>query len=234
MRRTRFNSFLPALLVLFLFSLSGSSSTTAAQQTSLDQLEAKARTQYNAILEQFANSPGKQVFPLDARERVRLWQDELAKRFSEAGATVDEILKLNPREAAMWRELRDTLAVYAVPVGPPQTRSVFGAGEVKQRARLLESPSAVYPDEARAAGITGEVRLRLVLAADGTVKYLFPMKSLKHGLTEAAMEAARQIKFDPAIRLGQPVSQFATLSYEFKKGKKKSSPPYVPLHEFYF
>ena len=60
------------------------------------------------------------------------------------------------------------------------------------------------------------------------------MKSLKFGLTEAAMNAARQIKFTPAVRDGQPASQFATLSYEFKKGKDHSRKPYFPLHEFYF
>jgi outer membrane biosynthesis protein TonB len=76
------------------------------------------------------------------------------------------------------------------------------------------------------------VRLRLVLAADGTVRNIFPMKPLPHRLTEAAIDAARQIKFMPAVRNGQPVSQFATLSYEFKNGQ--GLPPYVPEHEFYF
>jgi len=31
----------------------------------------------------------------------------------------------------------------------------------------------------------------------------------------------------------QPVSQSATLSYEFKKGKAKSLRPYFPRFEFY-
>ena len=70
------------------------------------------------------------------------------------------------------------------------------------------------------------------LASDGAVKYIFPMKPLKHGLTEAAIEAAQKIRFEPAIRDGKPASQFATLSYEFKNGK--GLPPYFPQHEFYF
>ncbi len=76
------------------------------------------------------------------------------------------------------------------------------------------------------------MRLRLVLASDGTVKYIFPMKPLPYGLTEAAMAAARQIKFERAIRDGEPASQFATLSYEFKDGH--GLPPYFPRPEFYF
>jgi TonB family protein len=74
--------------------------------------------------------------------------------------------------------------------------------------------------------VHGDVRLRLVFAADGTVKDVFPIKSLPHGLTDAAMTAARRIKFDPAIRHSQPASQFVTLVYEFKNGE--AAVPYVP------
>lgn len=226
---------LHALLTISLFApILGGPVTVTAQEASLEQLEAQLQKQYDAILEQFANGPAKMVFPLDSRDRVRLWQDELASRFAQAGAMIDEILKLNPPQEEMWRERRDTMTLYSGPISPPQSRTVFGSSEVKKRARLLEPPAATYPDEARAAGAAGEVRLRLVLAADGTVKYVFPMKPLKYGLAEAAMEAARQIEFEPAIRDGQPVSQFATLVYEFKKGKDKSRRPYFPVAEFYF
>jgi hypothetical protein len=72
----------------------------------------------------------------------------------------------------------------------------------------------------------------MVLAADGTVKNIFPMKPLAFGLTETAFDAAKRIKFTPAIRNGQPVSQFVVLSYEFKNGH--GLPPYIPDHVFYF
>ena len=225
---------LPRLLTLSLVAILAGPGTGAAQQDSLVQLQAQFQKQYQAILGVFANGPAKRVFPVDPRARVRQWQDELESSFAQAGATVDEILKLNPPQGEVWRELRETLTLYSQPVSPPQSRTVYGSSEVKKRARLLESPGATYPDEARAAAASGEVRLRLVLAADGTVKYVFPMKSLKYGLTEAAIEAARQIKFAPAIRDEHPVSQFATLVYEFRKGKDKSRRPYFPVSEFYF
>ena len=68
------------------------------------------------------------------------------------------------------------------------------------------------------------------MAADATVKYVFPIKSLRYGLTESAMTAATQIKFEPAVRNGQPASQFVTLVYEFKDGH--TGKPYVPRTEF--
>lgn len=202
------------------------------QQATLAQLEAKFQQQYAAIQSVFFYGPAKKVFPPDPRQRVRLWQDELARSFAEAAATVEEILKLHPANEASWREQLETMQLYSQPISPPQTRSVFGSTEVKKTARLLDAPAAVYTDPALQAKAKGEVRLRLVLAADGAVKNIFPMKPLKYGLTEAAIEAARRIKFEPAIRDGQRVSQFATLSYEFKNGK--GQPPYKPKPEFYF
>ena len=203
-----------------------------AQQTSLEQLQAKLQQQYAAIYHLFANGPGKQVYPSNPQERIHRWQDDLAHGFADAQATIDEIVKLHPPDEEMWRERSDTMWLYSQPVSSPDSRTVFGAKEVDKRARLIDAPAAVYPDAARTAKAKGEVRLRMVLAGDGTVKYIFPMKPLKYDLTEAAMEAARQIKFAPAIRDGQPVSQFETLSYEFKNGRGLT--PYVPEHEFYF
>jgi hypothetical protein len=205
----------------------------ALQQTTIEGLTAKLQKQYAAIYYLFANGPGKQVYPADFRERLRRWQADLAQSFTDAQATIDEIIRLHPPDEEMWRERSDTMHLYAQPPSPPQTRTVFGVTEVDKRARLIEAPAAVFP--ANATGIAnarGEVRLRLVLAADGTVKYIFPMKPLDFGLTEAAIEAAHHIKFVPAVRDGKPASQFLTLSYEFRN--RRGLAPYVPEHEFYF
>ena len=226
-----------SLVGLFAFSFAALTlfnwqAAATPQQATLEQLEARVQKQYAAIQEIFLNGPAKKVYPPRFRDRLNQWQDDLALSFAQAGATIDEILKLQPPDEEKWRERRETMLLYAQPVSPPGSRTVFGAGEVDKRARLVDAPAAAYPDSARAAKAEGEVRLRLVLAGDGTVKYAFPMKPLKYGLTEAAMEAARQIRFTPAIRDGQPVSQFTALSYEFKKGRGR--PPYVPDFEFYF
>jgi len=202
------------------------------QQPSLNELEKQFQQAYAAIQYLFANGPASMVFPADPRERRRRWQDSLSDSFTRAASLAEQIINLNPPNIGMWREHRDTLLVYGRPSGTPGTRTVFGSSEVKTKARLRETPLPVYPQTARGAKAGGEVRLRLVLAADGTVKSVFPMKPEKHGLTEAAIEAARQIKFEPAIKDGQPVSQFLTLAYEFKNGKSRK--PFVPKSEFYF
>lgn len=208
------------------------SQSIAAQQDNLAQLQTRFQKEYQAIEYLFEHGPAKKVFPIDPRQRRIQWQRELAESFAQAGATVDEILKLHPSDEAGWRELRETMTLYSQPTSRAKTRDVFGSGEVQKKAKLIDAPPADYPAAAGVAKTDGEVRLRLVLAADGTVKNIFPMKGLPNGLTEAAMNAARRIKFTPAIRDGKPVSQFETLSYEFRKGKGLK--PYHPNPEFYF
>lgn len=220
-----------ALLALLLinFAFFGLGATAASSQTSLEQLEAKLKSQYAAIEKEIAAPPAHVDFPDAYRVVLRGWQDRLANRFGEAVATVEEIIELNPANSEMWRDRLETLHLYSQPVSSPDQRTVFGDGEVQKRARLLDSPAAVYTDEPRLNKTKGEVRLRVVLAGNGTVRNVFPIKSLSHGLTEAAMEAARQIRFQPAIRNGEPASQFATFVYEFKKD---NAIPYIPITVF--
>src|SRR5438046_2241535 len=154
--------YVPALLAISLAALMplGWRATVAAQPATLEQLEAKLQKQYAAIEDLFLHGPAKKVFPPDPRERRRLWQDDLAQSFAQAGATIDAILRLQPPDEAWWRERRDTMSLYSQPISPPATRTVFGSSEVQKRARLLDPPAATYTNEARAAKSGGEVRLR--------------------------------------------------------------------------
>ena len=236
-----------ASFLILLLALSSAGSRAAAVQSaqgaSLDQLEQKLKSQYAAIEKVIANppspadspslirTPGQPPFDVaDYRRRLRLWQDDLAQSFKAAGDTVAEILKLSPPNRDFWAERLETFQLYSQPVSSPAERTVFGRSEVQKPAQFLDLPLAEVTDEARAAKAKGDVRLRLVLAADGTVKYVFPIKSMRYGLTESAMTAARQIKFQPAIRNGSPAAVFVTLVYEFEKGVARK--PYIPRSEF--
>ena len=55
-----------------------------------------------------------------------------------------------------------------------------------------------------------------MLAADGTVRHLEVITGLHDGLTEKAIEAARQIKFKPATKDGKPVSAWVEVQYRFQ------------------
>ena len=55
----------------------------------------------------------------------------------------------------------------------------------------------------------------MVLAADGTVQDIVPMTTLPDGLSEQAVEAARNIEFTPAAKDGRAVSQYMIIEYNF-------------------
>jgi TonB family protein len=70
---------------------------------------------------------------------------------------------------------------------------------------ILEKPNPVYTDEARRLRIEGEVLVEVIFRASGQVQAVRVVKSLGHGLDEAALRAAEQIRFKPAMQQGQPV-----------------------------
>ena len=99
------------------------------------------------------------------------------------------------------------------PNGDPDR--VYPPSQVNERARVLSKPEPQYTEEARRSGITGTVILRVVFARTGEVKDIRALQSLGGGLTEKAIGAARQIRFVPARKNGQPVSMYMQLEYNF-------------------
>ena len=97
----------------------------------------------------------------------------------------------------------------------PDVDRVYSSPDVTQRARVLFKPEPQYTEEARKNSITGTVILRVVFSRTGEVTNIRAMQSLQGGLTEKAIAAARQIRFVPATRNGQPVSMYMQLEYNF-------------------
>lgn len=80
---------------------------------------------------------------------------------------------------------------------------------------ILEKPRAPYTDSARQNGVEGLVRLRVTLLANGQVGQVTPLTYLPHGLTQQAMNSARNIKFRPKSVNGKPVDVIITVEYRF-------------------
>lgn len=88
-------------------------------------------------------------------------------------------------------------------------------GGLLQRARVLSKPEPQYTEDARRNQVTGTVVLRVVFASSGEVIDIRALRSLPFGLTERAIAAARQIRFEPAKRDGHAVSVSMQLEYNF-------------------
>ena len=91
----------------------------------------------------------------------------------------------------------------------------FKINEVTVRAVIVSKPEPGFTEEARKENVTGIVRLRAILSASGEVTSISVVKGLPGGLTERAINAAKQIKFRPAQKDGHTVSQYVTLEYNF-------------------
>jgi TonB family protein len=92
----------------------------------------------------------------------------------------------------------------------------FSARDVDARVTIVSRPTPTYTKEARRNGVQGFVVLRALLSAAARVERLKVMKRLPAGLTEKAIRAACKIKFKPAMKNGQAVSQLVTIEYVFR------------------
>ncbi|HEX3230536.1 MAG TPA: energy transducer TonB, partial [Pyrinomonadaceae bacterium] len=92
---------------------------------------------------------------------------------------------------------------------------IFRGPEVTTRARVLSKPEPQYTEEARRSQISGTVILNVVFSRTGQVTNIQAVRPLCCGLTEKAIAAARQIRFVPATREGNPVSVRMQLEYNF-------------------
>jgi TonB family protein len=155
---------------------------------------------------------GQPVPALSPEERSRM-----GKMLTEAAESLEKYLRLSPTSpgAARLREQAETLRWHADAVGRSDTPPVHAASEVTTKANILSKPEPLYTDRALNSGITGTVRLRMLLSFDGRVRQIHVMKGLGGGLTETAINAARAIRFSPAMKDGRPVSQFVIIEYNF-------------------
>jgi TonB family protein len=85
----------------------------------------------------------------------------------------------------------------------PKKKSEVASGT--STVTILEKPRPEYTAEGRSLKLEGDVVLDLIFLANGTVHVNHVVSGLGHGLDEAAIRAAQQIKFKPAKQDNQPV-----------------------------
>ncbi len=104
-----------------------------------------------------------------------------------------------------------------VPAPPTvQSRPAAQATAKIVPAEILSKPTPIYTEEARAKRIEGEVLLEVVLEASGKLRVLKIVRGLGHGLDDAAVNAALQIRFKPALKDGLPSDSTAVVHIIFQ------------------
>jgi protein TonB len=83
------------------------------------------------------------------------------------------------------------------------------------KPKALSRPTPAYTADARAAAVSGKVRVEIVVDERGQVSSVRLLDGLGHGLDEAALAAARSMTFDAAARCGKPVSATFRIGFSF-------------------
>jgi TonB family protein len=94
---------------------------------------------------------------------------------------------------------------------------VYKGKEVARRAKIVSYPAPETPNDKRASEVDGQVILDVVACKDGRITNIEVVQSQPYGLTEAAIKAAQKVKFRPAEKDNEIVSQRIRFEYNFRK-----------------
>ena len=98
---------------------------------------------------------------------------------------------------------------------PPTEPAVFEFVEVMPT--VVSTPSPVYPEIARQAGIEGRVYVRARIGRDGRVREASIARSDNAVFDAAALAAIRQWTFTPGVQAGRTVEGWTTIPIRFRQ-----------------
>ena len=87
------------------------------------------------------------------------------------------------------------------------------------RPKITYRERAEYTKEARDQKVEGTIVLNVEFGADGVIRKIKVERGLPYGLTESAIEAAKALRFEPAIKDGQPISVRGNIEFSFSLDK---------------
>ena len=88
---------------------------------------------------------------------------------------------------------------------------VYTTRQVDVKAKLIHRPEPFYPERMRRKRKRGSVKLRAVLRPDGAVTDIEILETSDAAIIETSIEAAKRIRFEPALKDGCPVAQSVIL-----------------------
>jgi len=176
------------------------------------QLDPKARAEADARLRQVQQNLEEHKRLLQKYQQPEGSDSEKAleahKRLAELLAKYQESTqmrdaqKLFETQKLLEQQYRDAT---------PQTR----------KPKVIRRVEPVYPADARDKQIKGAVVLTMVVDREGNPQEIKIAKSLYPSMDQAAIEAARQMRFEPALKDGQPVSETLLVEFYFSTQDKQ-------------
>ena len=96
-----------------------------------------------------------------------------------------------------------------------RSETALNQKDVSRKPLVVTKPPPAFTGLAEKSATKGIVVVRAVFSANGRVTQIQIVKSVADGLSENAVEAARRIRFIPALRDGRFVSMWMQLEYNF-------------------
>lgn len=90
------------------------------------------------------------------------------------------------------------------------------AGRDVNAPAVIRRVDAVYTEEAKAAGAAGSVIVEVLIDKSGFVRDARVLTPMGHGLSESALDAVKQWRFDPTKQDRKPVEVLHEVTIEFK------------------
>ena len=123
-------------------------------------------------------------------------------------AHVDQLASFSPQDASFA-----VIPNQEMVSRPADIESSVAAGH------LLTKVAPLYPEQARAAHISGAVVLRATIDRSGHIQSLVPLRSPAVILTESAMKAVRQWTYDPYRIDGEPIEVRTTITVNYNMSR---------------
>jgi protein TonB len=100
--------------------------------------------------------------------------------------------------------------------GPQRGEFIFNSGDLDQPPSYVFQDDPIYPYKARQRNITGSVKVKFLVRADGTVGEILVLDAEPKGLFETeALKAIRRWKFNPGVIDGQAVPSWVVTNIYF-------------------
>ena len=93
---------------------------------------------------------------------------------------------------------------------PSEPNAPVRVGGSVGAAKKIHDVAAIYPESMRQSGVSGVVILEITIERDGSVRSAKVLRGLAPAIDQAALDAAKQWKYEPVLLNGAPVPAILT------------------------
>jgi TonB family protein len=159
-----------------------------------------------------------------ALTQYRQNREEAAQKVAELRSTLEQLERDRPANEVRIKEVREKIAemerLYTQERGREvqQLLAEVQGQQTDRKPRVIYHVEPEYTPDAREKKIEGVVTLTLTVDAQGLPQNVQVTRPLYPSLDQSAIESARKLRFEPAMKDGQPVPKTLSIEMHFRMG----------------